>query len=144
MGEDAAISLECLTCTVCPQTGVSVFSVHKFSVMVWSYVRVCVCVCVSPTQRERGGVSLIWTGLHSNSLFFLQGQDYSCQTGSHHSCLSASERVSVCVCVLISVSTHFLICWDCMCVCVCVYLGGLAGDSDERNCNRRPPAGVEP
>ena len=31
-----------------------------------------------------------------------------------------------------------------VCVCVCVYLGGLAGDSDERNCNRRPPAGVEP
>ena len=79
------------------------------------------CVCVSPTQRERGGVSLIWTGLHSNSLFFLQGQDYSCQTGSHHSCLSASE----CLCVCANISEHALsdLLGLHVCVCVCVFGG---------------------
>lgn len=59
--------------------------------------RLCVCVSEkSPTDAKGEGWGILMlTTLLSNSLFLLQGQDYSCQTGSHHSC--------VCVCAYVRV-----------------------------------------
>lgn len=144
VGEDAAISLECLTCAVCPQNGVSVFSAH--SSLSWSsHICVCVFVCVSPTQKEKGGggcsSDLDRCSTATVSSFCRVRITAARLAAITHVYLRVSE--CLCVCTLISVSMHFLICWDCVRVCVCVR-GGLAGDSDERNCNRRPPAGVEP